>query len=588
MKIRLEWDRPVRPPAAARMTAVLLVGVMPETVSVSGHDACVLLDTSKSMAGDKLQRALEACRLAAQSLGPDDRLAVCTFASNVSTLVPLTSTGGVLEAALAVALENVQAGGCTLTYAALLHAQSVLAERTDASRPATVLLITDGHPTDNRGRPMTDMSPLVEVADSLASRALTLTPIGLGSGNDFNTGVLESLADHGRGAFCHAEDPAGLSALLEERLRRAGQVACASASMTVEPTGCGATVEGACRIAPEYAELPVPQGAAVLALGQLPAEPESVFLLRIGTGGRFGAEGPEPVARIAVRATDDSASADAALDFSNTPREQQRVNEEANRLRLAWDLARYQQMVNASDDAGRTGDLLAQIRNTGELIGSQAVVDDASARLHELRATGALSGNANARATSMLRATGELLSHAGAVAEPTGAEPERVTEVVTSPESNSGSGGGIGFGGGQEQPRREQEEAAPVQPASQGGALAPDSARLVVRRGARPGAAYALSAPEAHIGRTAPGITVDIDLSDQETGDRYTVSRRHALVTWDGGRCLIRDQGSKAGTVVNGRPITAPSGNVPAEVVELHPGDRVILGCLELEVTAGG
>lgn len=572
MELRWAWDRPARPASPAPLTACLMVGVTVEDAPSVGHDVCVLVDASRSMEGAKIERAREACRQAAGSLGPEDRLAICAFATRSAVVVPLTPSAALRPEEIDSALARIRPGGCTLTLPALERVRDLLAHGDGELRPATVLLITDGHPTDDQGGPLADLSPLLATADAFTAAGIALTPVGLGSGDDFNTSVLESLADRGRGTFCHAERPEDLGALLSARFARARSVSHAAATLDVEALDPGVRVEAACRVAPECAELSVqaPDGGVTpIALGPLESGHEVVFLLRICTSGRFGVEGSRAVLRAHLRAGQETGSLEANLLFTGAPREQQRVDAEANRYRLAWELARYQALANASSDPGRTGDLLERIRTTGELIGSPAVVASAEGRLRELRETGALSGNANARATAMLRATGELLATLGLEA------PQGTGEVMMMAERRDG---GVGFGGGSA-PRAEDSQAVPVP-------LEQSSARLAVRRGREIGRTYSLSRAETTIGRAAPSVTVDIDLTDQEPGDRYTVSRRHAVISWEDGRCLLRDLGSTAGTIVNGAPVPALAAGRPGEAVELQIGDRLLLGAVELEVTA--
>lgn len=116
-------------------------------------------------------------------------------------------------------------------------------------------------------------------------------------------------------------------------------------------------------------------------------------------------------------------------------------------------------------------------------------------------------------------------------------------------------------------------------------ALELGQASLVVRVGATPDRAYPLNQVEVTIGRTVADMDVDIDLSSQETGERYTISRQHARVSWENGICMIRDLGSSAGTLVNSAAIPAPQGGAPAPGTPLSVGDRIRLGCVELEVT---
>jgi adenylate cyclase len=73
------------------------------------------------------------------------------------------------------------------------------------------------------------------------------------------------------------------------------------------------------------------------------------------------------------------------------------------------------------------------------------------------------------------------------------------------------------------------------------------------------------------IGRSAPGHTVDLDLTPD-----HTVSRRHALLTYEEGIYSLEDLGSKYGTFVNDRQIIRK--------VQLKPGDRVTVGQTILDI----
>lgn len=84
---------------------------------------------------------------------------------------------------------------------------------------------------------------------------------------------------------------------------------------------------------------------------------------------------------------------------------------------------------------------------------------------------------------------------------------------------------------------------------------------LVVRQGPHAGMSYPLSGRQMVIGREEG---MDITLQDPES------SRRHALVSWQGGQFVIEDLGSTNGTFVNGIQITAPQ--------VLNPGDSIGIG----------
>ncbi|MEO7002104.1 MAG: FHA domain-containing protein, partial [Ktedonobacterales bacterium] len=91
------------------------------------------------------------------------------------------------------------------------------------------------------------------------------------------------------------------------------------------------------------------------------------------------------------------------------------------------------------------------------------------------------------------------------------------------------------------------------------------------------GQTFALSAPEMVIGRSDPqrGMRPDIDLLALDPSQ--TVSRRHARFSRREGRYYIEDLNAFNRTRLNGAPLT------PHQDVELHPGDMLRLGNIELQ-----
>lgn len=87
------------------------------------------------------------------------------------------------------------------------------------------------------------------------------------------------------------------------------------------------------------------------------------------------------------------------------------------------------------------------------------------------------------------------------------------------------------------------------------------TATLVVRQGTQAGMSFVISGSQVILGREEG---LDIVLQDPES------SRRHARVSWQGGRYIIEDMGSTNGTFVNGMQITMPTA--------LNPGDSIGIG----------
>ena len=82
------------------------------------------------------------------------------------------------------------------------------------------------------------------------------------------------------------------------------------------------------------------------------------------------------------------------------------------------------------------------------------------------------------------------------------------------------------------------------------------------------GVILSLTRASAVVGRAASGVTPDLDLGPYD-GDR-SVSRRHAVVEYDGANLTLTDLGSANGTLINGR--------VTSGRIAIQDGDVVHFG----------
>lgn len=96
--------------------------------------------------------------------------------------------------------------------------------------------------------------------------------------------------------------------------------------------------------------------------------------------------------------------------------------------------------------------------------------------------------------------------------------------------------------------------------------------QLIMRTGPTPGAAFILEGDQLNIGRDSSN---EIMINDAE------VSRRHARLTFQGGKYVLEDLGSTNGTFVNGQRLAGPRVLKAGEVVSF--GEQIVL---VFEVTA--
>jgi len=90
--------------------------------------------------------------------------------------------------------------------------------------------------------------------------------------------------------------------------------------------------------------------------------------------------------------------------------------------------------------------------------------------------------------------------------------------------------------------------------------------QLIMRSGPTPGAAFNLEGDQLTIGRDSAN---EIVINDAE------ISRRHARLTYQGGKYVLEDLGSTNGTFVNGQRLAGPRVLKPGEVVSF--GEQIVL-----------
>ncbi|HEY5729951.1 MAG TPA: FHA domain-containing protein [Anaerolineales bacterium] len=90
--------------------------------------------------------------------------------------------------------------------------------------------------------------------------------------------------------------------------------------------------------------------------------------------------------------------------------------------------------------------------------------------------------------------------------------------------------------------------------------------QLIMRTGPTPGATFTLEGDQLNIGRDS---TNEITINDAE------ISRRHARLTYQGGKYVLEDLGSTNGTFVNGQRLAGPRVLKAGEVVSF--GEQIVL-----------
>lgn len=186
------------------------------------------LDRSGSMAGTKLAQAKRAAEALIAALGPQDRLAIVAFGSDV-TVMPSTRADADGREALQRFVGGIADSGGTNISAALVQARSELLRHREAYRVSRVILLSDGQPTEGQTGEG-ELKALVR-----AARAEDITTSAFGVGLDFNSGLMGALAYAGAGFYAFIEDAAQLATLFEKDLSTASSTVARRVEVWVKP-----------------------------------------------------------------------------------------------------------------------------------------------------------------------------------------------------------------------------------------------------------------------------------------------------------------------------------------------------------------
>ena len=167
----------------------------------------MLLDTSGSMQGSKIDSAREAAIQFVEQMGDDDLITIIAFSNQPVTIVYHEQVGLARSKAIE-ALKGLAADGKTALYDAIGDAAVVIASTNAAQTSNAMVVLTDGLDT-NSSRYLFDQS-LIEMA---AAHGTTVFTIAYGSNADED--LLAKLALQANGNF-YLGDEASIAAIYEE------------------------------------------------------------------------------------------------------------------------------------------------------------------------------------------------------------------------------------------------------------------------------------------------------------------------------------------------------------------------------------
>ncbi|MBI3160646.1 MAG: DnaJ domain-containing protein [Chloroflexi bacterium] len=169
---------------------------------------CLVLDTSTSMSGPRLDMVKAAATTLVRSLNPEDYLSVVAFDDRAEVIIP--AERGVDLGRIEARISQLRTGGGTEILQGLKAGMNEVGRNLSPSFVNQLLLVTDG-------RTYGDEAASLEVGDYAADRAITIS--GLGIGNEWNDEFLDALTGKTGGTSSYARRPDDIRRLLEKQFQ---------------------------------------------------------------------------------------------------------------------------------------------------------------------------------------------------------------------------------------------------------------------------------------------------------------------------------------------------------------------------------
>lgn len=237
----------------------------------------LVVDTSGSMAGPKIENARLAATSLLEGVGTGDVVSIDAFSNDVRTLAPPTPVGPQTIGPLIEAVRGLAAMGGTNLYGGLeAGAAHAAASRAHAIR--RVIVISDGQANVGPSSP----EDLGQLAARGTENGVQVSAIGVGL--DYDERTLGELARRSSGRLYHLEEPSQLAAILDEEVRLLGATVATGAFLEVS-AGPGVTLEGAA-----FADARDVNGRLRIKLGALHAGQRRELLVRAKVNGSPGSE----------------------------------------------------------------------------------------------------------------------------------------------------------------------------------------------------------------------------------------------------------------------------------------------------------
>ncbi len=226
--VSTELNRPYLPPLGSQQQVIGRITVEPgmQTTAVERHIALVI-DTSGSMSGDKIQRARDGAKFVLGYLEDNDFLTIVGFDSSPTVVLEAARYGELSQDRVVSCIEDLTAGGGTDIHGGLERATEQLREIPMGGNTARrILLLSDGK--DNRRGPE-DFDRQAREIDEFGIRIRSG-----GIGDEYNEETIRTLGTAARGQWSHIEEAAEIQEFFGQAIEEASTVVGANAELQMD------------------------------------------------------------------------------------------------------------------------------------------------------------------------------------------------------------------------------------------------------------------------------------------------------------------------------------------------------------------
>lgn len=298
LSLNATWSHDPLPSMDQSSLAYLLIDIgeegapaPPASTEVDGAvplNLSLVLDTSGSMAGAKLQNLKKAVAWVIDHLSAQDSVAITLFSDEVQPLVPSTR----LQDRRAL-LDQVQAiresGGTAMSKGLEVGLDEARKGPHSPGTVSRIVLLTDGQTWGDADR-------CKELAAQAGASGIPITALGVGAEEDWSIELLDAIAAESGGNVEYIARPEEISPAFERTLRTMQSTIARNLRLTLTPSS-GVGVRAAYRVAPILSKLwPADgsgedgsrpnDGALTLPLGDMPAQGGQSILFEITLSGR--------------------------------------------------------------------------------------------------------------------------------------------------------------------------------------------------------------------------------------------------------------------------------------------------------------